>query len=437
MLTMTGATAQKKLFDQALRQGRAKGSFYKATNNKRTIYELSKMNAYAKNRNYLTGENKMRLSHRFGDIATTVAWYEFLPKSEYDSYVCEKMTSGKTLKDFSAEGTALMYTGDGETPFSRTEKVKWTGTLSSGHLDGAGDGFVKASDGKYYSFKGTFKQGLPQGKTTFKEYTGKQGLFDDTKLTTRTADMGKQDEAGLTYLSTKNGFGFVDQSGKFVIKPAFDAVKTGFTGGEATVTYKGVDMKIDTKGEVKQILSSNIPNGFFSGAFFANKMKEPLHLWTSEDNNSIAYVTDDPLTESVFDFGIIIEKGATMLGTNIDNLAFFINPDALSAEQRKTFDNLREGKAQEMKMTFSDGETIECNVIRKDVLMLIDLRGFYQGMWSKSKSNMVKKLSTVDITQFAIGNTVFNLKGLRTMPSMKKIIDAVGRQFDYSFDAGF
>lgn len=230
ILTSITAFSQKKLFEEALSKGREKTEYYVAVNEKGKVITVKELEEYAKNNGYLVGKYTTKTVSRFGDVATSVKSFEFLPKEEYLPY-CYYKSREHTNEEFSSlTQKGKVYYLDNDKKFHIIE-VMWSGRVVDGMLDGNGVGFAKPSFSSSVFFVGNFQKGLPKGKCSYKIIKDKWN-----NITYMTAEVGEISE-GLASLRVQNDTlaGFVNERGDIVIPAKFRYVNQKFTNGRATV----------------------------------------------------------------------------------------------------------------------------------------------------------------------------------------------------------
>ncbi len=254
---LQNAMSQDKLFEAALKEGRSRGAFFVAKNEKGKATSVEKMRKYASEHNYIVGEYTERTVDKFGDKASAVNTFEFLPLDMYREYIYETLTSS-SRPSFSEvtqlhKGSCYVFMND---EFKRLDNIYWTGKVVDGMIDGKGFGFQAGkpnADAGIFSFiNGTFQKGLPNGESSCSFYTfnshndkPKQAISAGT----HTAYVGELKE-GLAYFRGENGkYGFVKNDGSIVVMPAYDRVLKDYINGKAEVVdaQKG-EIIIDTKG---------------------------------------------------------------------------------------------------------------------------------------------------------------------------------------------
>ena len=103
MLTYVGhIIAQGDYFKSAMDRGRTSQSFYILKNESKKKLLLEDLTKYCQDNNYIIGDHTTKEVSRFGDVATTIATFEFLPKYEYKDYLYSCLTNGKSFLPFNS-----------------------------------------------------------------------------------------------------------------------------------------------------------------------------------------------------------------------------------------------------------------------------------------------------------------------------------------------
>lgn len=292
--------AQKKVLRKVMAEGRSPQNFYCFTNEKNKMFRLSEFIEFCKQNNWIVGNSKQKDMVRFGDVDETIASFEFIPKNEYPAYIIENMLNGASINNMSSQGSMFYFTGDSNNMFTEKRNVNWSGTLSNGRINGSGMGyFVEGTT--YYAFKGQYQDGLPIGNVLFLNYNpskSKNIYFSSQILNEYSNSFGNISD-GMLWVKVGNQYGFVDTSGKTVVKPIYDNVKP-FSGGSAVVTNGNVRIKIDKAGKVLGLDAGQK----FSYDDLANMAKNRPEL-----SKDIDKLLDDALSkETSFEAIAVIEK---------------------------------------------------------------------------------------------------------------------------------
>ncbi len=221
---VTGLQAQKKWFNQALKNGR-KGVWYVIENPKKKKLDPYKVVQYAVDNDYIIGTVKKEKIKK----TTRITYFEFLPRSEYHEiiYSLIQLPDKPQLSELKQRGDAYFFYGVhntdcaydktelmqrvdayvkyGETYelnypkwewkkevdfcnyvmirenfpthyFTMLKNLKWSGNVKNGKLDGYGVAFGRDTwedertpcfHDRWVYFKGTFENGFPVGQYTF------------------------------------------------------------------------------------------------------------------------------------------------------------------------------------------------------------------------------------------------------------------------------
>ena len=242
--------AQEKVFRKVMAQGRPPMQFYRFENNKNKMYRLSEFTGFCKSNGWIIGNTSEKSMVRFGDVDNTIATFEFLPKGEYTGYILENMTNGVRINDMASKGNMFFYTGNGDNMLAEKSNVSWSGQVVNGKINGSGVGFFTEGS-TYYAFRGNFQDGLPTGEFVYNSYNpseAKNTYFVNKYLRNNSNSFGNVSD-GMLWVKVGNQYGFVDSSGKTVIKPIYKDVKP-FSGGIAVVTKGDVRVKINKTGKI-------------------------------------------------------------------------------------------------------------------------------------------------------------------------------------------
>ena len=249
LLSQVSCFSQAKIFKKVMAEERPYRGFYVFVNKKDKMVRLSDLVTYCKKMGWIVGESTEKNITRFGDVDKTVATFEFLPMTEYQNYVFDNLMAHYKATDLKTQGSAFFYSGNKDDMLAKKDNVYWSGTATNGKISGTGEGvYVEGSN--YYSFNGTFQEGLPIGKLTLRKYTpsSKSYYFSKGSLQNFNYTSGILSE-GMLSVQFGNQYGFVDTNGRTVVKPIYSEVKP-FSGGTAIVTSENIRMKIDKTGKV-------------------------------------------------------------------------------------------------------------------------------------------------------------------------------------------
>lgn len=283
-----------KKFEKAKKNGRAFGEFYffDVKNPEDGDYEKIRKLAYD-NDYYVsikeTGRNdwgRQSLRVYFIEQANRAAVLresDFLfnfsrnKKFYYKDYWVNKELNGH---DFKSQGVCYLYNGYRLEKFSKAE---WTGGVKGNLLDGRGDGLLKDGEDVYYSFSGTFKNGIPQGDVNIGRCKRNANFYTVSyDVSYYQIKFGETSEGMTLWIANDKKFGFANAEGKLIGPPEFSEVKSGFVNGIATVKYGLFWIKINKNNKAVEVLSGqgmeepNLPNNYFQDTIF-NQIKK-LHI---------------------------------------------------------------------------------------------------------------------------------------------------------------
>ena len=202
----------------------------------------------------------------------------FVPESEWQKYQSEAgIRERNVVKKINADITANDFSKEGELYFfdqnygGQKRKVKWTGNVIAGLIEGQGMGYMMTVEGDrrvYYTVKGTFQKGLPVGDVTYAVGNTLDNDADrDVKMSYKHLMNVSSFSDGIAYFTKDHKkYGFLSSDGKLVSKPVYDAVKNDMKNGQFVVTYKKMDIVIDKNGKFLSIADgvTEIPASYFN-----------------------------------------------------------------------------------------------------------------------------------------------------------------------------
>ena len=245
--------AQKKLFQNALAEGRQPNKFYLLHNDKSKMVRLKDLMEYAAENGYIVGKSSGKEISRFGDVDTSISTLEFLPIIEYESYIyCNiKPDNNVDFSQISSQGSAYCFFGwdNSGGPFSRLDGINWSGRVSNGLLEGSGVGYIRQNTDKIIFVEGTFEEGFPTEatRTTVYNMRGKYDAYSSGNVISVSTKVGKMSD-GMAMIEKNGVFGFVDNKGKISITPKYKKVIQEFWNGQAIVEDNGKETIIDRYG---------------------------------------------------------------------------------------------------------------------------------------------------------------------------------------------
>ena len=188
LLTCFVGLAQEKLFNEAINRGLTSNGCYCVENAKMKNVTLDEMMSYAKSKGYIIGKTTQKSHVRFGDSKLLVEKMEFIDSKNYPTYVFHALADkGFDFNRLKAKGAfyepqedkvyektqvaGVSALSGKRTRFIRHEQALWTGSVSSGLIEGTGIGFVAMPNGMYTRFEGTFAKGFPASEIKVKFVT--------------------------------------------------------------------------------------------------------------------------------------------------------------------------------------------------------------------------------------------------------------------------
>ena len=246
--------AQKKLFQKAIEEGRQPNRFYVLHNDKNRMVKLKDLKEFADKNGYILGKWTGKEISRFGDVDNSIETMEFLPISEYESYIFSNIKGGKAT-DFSQitnQGSAYCYMGwdNASVLFSRVDGINWSGQVNNGVLEGSGVGYFRKNTVEILFVEGTFEEGFPVGETTTYLYDmrGKFNPFTSLDTSSNSIEVGKMHD-GMAIIEKNDLLGFVNNKGVLSIPPKYKKVVEDFKNGQAIVIEDVKEIIIDKKGQ--------------------------------------------------------------------------------------------------------------------------------------------------------------------------------------------
>ena len=265
-----GDSTEEKLFREALSKGRGYRSYYELVNETKKVVKAEDLINYCKSHGYLWEKDyKTKEISKFGDFSTSVYLFYFLPKNEFVNYVFDWTDrTNSNAGQLKSKGSVYFYNASTNTFDLLNNTALWTGSVVDGFVDGKGAGIWIKDGTHYYYFSGTFKRGFPLGNAKYRivdTNVGSWGYSPREKLPSgkygtggpfREVEVGEMNDgrAVFRYLDSgdasnkgSNLYGFVDQNGAVVIKPAYKTAGP-FSNGRAAVSNDKEEFYIDKNG---------------------------------------------------------------------------------------------------------------------------------------------------------------------------------------------
>lgn len=254
MLTYVGhIIAQGDYFKSAMDRGRTSQSFYILKNESKKKLLLEDLTKYCQDNNYIIGDHTTKEVSRFGDVATTIATFEFLPKYEYKDYLYSCLTNGKSFYSLTQKGTGYCYYNG---RFYETTDIQWSGTIKDGLIQGKGEGYAwNTENGQGFVVSGEFDKGLPvNGLTKFTLYIPQTiGPYNSNNTVTDECKTESLSD-GLLPIWINKKLGFVNTDGVICINPEYSALVKPFKDGTALVSRNDTtEIIIDKLGNYKGV----------------------------------------------------------------------------------------------------------------------------------------------------------------------------------------
>ena len=335
MLSAVVAPAQlKKSLVKIVKEGREPGMPYKSL-----LLNNIRSGVYKNESELFKEEDVKKVTQKLGyrivhmrKIGLSPSWavgrvyyfpheFWFVPESEWQQYQSEAgIRERNIVKKINEDITADNFPKEGEVYFfdpnygCKKYKVKWTGNIVYGRIDGQGVGYMMKVEGDkrvYYTVKGTFQKGLPVGDVTYAVgNTWDNDADRDVKRNYKHL-MNVSPISGDVAYFTKNNkkYGFINSYGKLISEPVYDTVKKDLNNGQFVVTYKNMDIVIDKSMRFVAIADgvTEVPMSYFIDKMFADVTSITLpKSVTKLGDRAFAY---HEKLESIKILGEILEPG--------------------------------------------------------------------------------------------------------------------------------
>lgn len=268
-----GKSFEAKLFREALMRGRQNKEYYVLVNDEKkvirpeTLVEFCKANGYLWDKNY-----KRKEVSKFGDKASSVYKFWFIPKTVLSQYVFEWTNRDMKIgSDLRSKGSVYFYDPEANSFLHLANNALWTGSIADGHIDGFGSGIWQKDDRFFYYFSGTFHRGFPVGKAKYRIVdtdVNEWGYSPKEKMPSgkmgngapfREVEVGEMKEGIATFRYLDDGgvktgspselYGYVNQNGTIIVNPSYKEVSTFQSGRAVVKNNKDEIFYIDKKGQ--------------------------------------------------------------------------------------------------------------------------------------------------------------------------------------------
>lgn len=271
----TGNSWEAQHFREALLRGREYKGYYVLINDeKRKVVKIESLISFCRANNYIW-KNKYETKEvpKFGDVATSVYKFSFIPVSEYVQYVFEWTDRfQKRSSDLKNRGAVYFFDYSFHRFTCLEGNALWTGNVLDGYVDGTGAGIWQKDNTHYYYFCGTFRRGFPIGKVKYRvvevnpELAWGYSPREKTNLGNwgtgapfREVEVGEMHDGMALFRYLDNGeghsvsinelYGYVKQDGEIVIWPKYKSA-FDFTGDRAIVKNdQDQEIYIDRTGQ--------------------------------------------------------------------------------------------------------------------------------------------------------------------------------------------
>ena len=269
----TGNSWEAKHFREALTRGREYRSYYVLINDDKKVVKVESLIEFCRAHDYSWNEKyESKEISKFGDVATSVYKFYFIPKAEFQNYVFEwtDRTASRS-GDLKSCGSVYFYDPAINSFLCLREKALWSGSILDGFVEGTGAGIWEKDNHTYYYFSGTFQKGFPVGKAKYRIVdTNVQcawGYSPREKLPSgknadgppfREVEVGNMSEGMATFRYLDDGekkgngselYGYVNQTGTIAVKPTYKSASSFKNGRAAVDNDKGENVYIDKTGQ--------------------------------------------------------------------------------------------------------------------------------------------------------------------------------------------
>lgn len=273
----SGKTREGGLFREALNRGREYRNYYVLINESSKMVSKEKLISICKTHDYIyKDECETKSIDRFGDKASSVYKFWFIPKSVYWEYVFEWTDRTSTrCENLKSRGSAWAFDVNLYTQANKMELLKnclWSGNVVDGYVDGSGTGFCQLSEQQFFYFSGQFCRGFPVGKVKFRKFEISDGTSwgyspiekqpsgrKGNGAAFHEVEFGQMHDGMATFRYLDNGgdrsgktsslYGFVNQNGVIAISPTYKVVHDFSNGRAAVQNDKGEDIYINEVGQ--------------------------------------------------------------------------------------------------------------------------------------------------------------------------------------------
>ncbi len=352
------AFGQAKQIKAALSAGRHRASFYYWKNPKEEMLEPQKLQDYAAKNGYVVNNIFTKEISRFGGAAKTVDSFEVIPLDEYPVYIGE--CSGGRDSNWSRYQKASMCFIDLQAKDLLPQKfddVVWNGATVQGKVDGSGIGVKILDPCHLVVVKGTFSEGIPQGRVFISTYKlpTPYASFAKRKGDTTMSEFGKKSE-GITSYFSKGYYGYIDSEGNILVPPTFESASP-YQSGFANVTVQnlsGVTFILNKKGKIDRVASSE--KAYFSVLFARSKgnseieksLREFIKKQYQEDGNYLRELYRKAQTAA--ETKSILSEGRDAADNFLTNyIKNDYDPDQLKEIAQSVSDYFAIGRALELK----------------------------------------------------------------------------------------
>ena len=255
VLTQLPGFAQERHLRKAMENGRERGNYYVLRNDKKKMIRLDKLKSYCSRNGWLMGNYKSKSIVRFGDVSSTVSYFEFLPKNEFQDYIIENMLSRSKCSELRSRGTVFLFNNNPDNILTRKDNAIWSGQVNNGMIQGNGEGAIVEGN-EIITFSGTFQNGFPTGIVIFKSNSRwrSSNHYSSGDVKNWQSNAGTLSD-GMLWMVVNGKYGYVDSNGKTVIKPAYEKAQS-FSNGYATVSLGKANFKINKSGQLLELTNS-------------------------------------------------------------------------------------------------------------------------------------------------------------------------------------
>ncbi len=258
-----GKSREETLFREALSKGREYRDYYVLVNESQKMVKEEDLIDICKAHDYLYSDKYVKKDiDRFGDKASTVYKFEFLPKAVFPEYVFDwtDRTSTK-FADLKSKGSAWVFDVNlynASNKMYLKDNCLWSGSVADGMIEGTGTGFCHLGETQFLYFFGQFRKGFPIGRVMYSIFIANEEGDASKNAQFHLIEVGEIHDGMALFRYLSNGgdkrgkanelYGYVSEEGKVTVMPTYKTAHD-FSGDKAAVKNdKGLDVYINKYG---------------------------------------------------------------------------------------------------------------------------------------------------------------------------------------------